>query len=449
MAIADNHDRPQTAGGEGTGRETMLKTLIQNGRVIDPSQDIDRVTNLLIEEGRIAAIDVDPQADMKMIDATGKLVVPGLIDLHVQIREPGFEEDETIESAAYAALAGGFTSIAAISETNPPVDSAAAVTFLGRQASEADHCNVFPVACVSSERQGEEMAEIGILHSAGAIAFSDGQRPVSNPELLRRALEYTLMFGRPVLNRPEMVELSRDGVMHDGSVSTVLGLAPMPAEAEDVMAARDIRICEATGGKLHLLAISCSGTVDILRRAKDRRVGVTASICAYQFALTDAAMRGFHTSLKLNPPLRSQDHIDACIAGLKDGTIDVIASGHAPRSSEKKMCAITEAPFGMVGLETALGLVSTHLVHAGHVDWPTIVRAMSTNVAKVLGVEKGTLQPGADADVTIIDPAARWTVDTSNFRSKSFNSPFGGVELTGRAVETIVGGVTKFRYDGN
>ncbi|MFN3148630.1 dihydroorotase [Bremerella sp.] len=425
----------------------MLKTLIQNGRVIDPSQDIDRVTNLLIEEGRIAAIDVEPQADMKVIDATGKLVVPGLIDLHVQIREPGFEEDETIESAAYAALAGGFTSIAAISETNPPVDSAAAVTYLGRQASEADHCNVFPVACVSSGRQGEEMAEIGILHNAGAIAFSDGQRPVSNPELLRRALEYTLMFGRPVLNRPEMVELSRDGVMHDGSVSTVLGLAPMPAEAEDVMAARDIRICEATGGKLHLLAISCSGTVDILRRAKVRNVGVTASICAYQFALTDAAMRGFHTSLKLNPPLRSRDHIDACITGLIDGTIDVIASGHAPRSSEKKMCAITEAPFGMVGLETALGLVSTHLVHAGHVEWPTVIRAMSTNVAKVLGVEKGTLKPGADADVTLIDPDAKWTVDPSKFRSRSFNSPFGGVELTGRAVETIVGGVTKFRYD--
>lgn len=425
----------------------MLKTLIQNGRVIDPSQEIDRVTNLLIEEGRIAAIDVEPQADMKVIDATGKLVVPGLIDLHVQIREPGFEEDETIESAAFAALAGGFTSIAAISETNPPVDSAAAVTYLGRQASEADHCNVFPVACVSSGRQGDEMAEIGILHNAGAIAFSDGQRPVSNPELLRRALEYTLMFGRPVLNRPEMVELSRDGVMHDGSVSTVLGLAPMPAEAEDVMAARDIRICEATGGKLHLLAISCSGTVDILRRAKVRNVGVTASICAYQFALTDAAMRGFHTSLKLNPPLRSRDHIDACIAGLNDGTIDVIASGHAPRSSEKKMCAITEAPFGMVGLETALGLVSTHLVHAGHVEWPTVIRAMSTNVAKVLGVEKGTLKPGADADVTLIDPDAKWTVDPSKFRSRSFNSPFGGVELTGRAVETIVGGVTKFRYD--
>ncbi|MEW4564317.1 dihydroorotase [Bremerella sp. JC770] len=427
----------------------MLKTLIQNGRVIDPSQNIDRVTNLLIEEGRIGGIDVEPQSDMKVIDAAGKLVVPGLIDLHVQIREPGFEEDETIESAAYAALAGGFTSIAALSETNPPVDSAAAVTYLGRQASEADHCNVFPVACVSSGRQGEEMAEIGILHNAGAIAFSDGQRPVSNPELLRRALEYTLMFNRPVLNRPEMVELSRDGVMHDGSVSTVLGLAPMPAEAEDVMAARDIRICEATGGKLHLLAISCSGTVDILRRAKVRDVGVTASICAYQFALTDAAMRGFHTSLKLNPPLRSQDHIDACIAGLKDGTIDVIASGHAPRSSEKKMCAITEAPFGMVGLETALGLVSTHLVHAGHVDWPTVIRAMSTNVAQVLGVAKGTLQPGADADVTLIDPDAKWTVHPSSFRSKSFNSPFGGVELTGRAVETIVGGVTKFRYDGD
>ncbi|RCS41067.1 dihydroorotase [Bremerella cremea] len=426
----------------------MPRTLILNGRVIDPSQGIDRITNLLIDEGRIGAIDVDANTSAaRVIDASGKLVVPGLIDLNVQIREPGFEEDETIESAAFAALAGGFTSIAAISETNPPVDSAAAVTYLGRQATDADHCNVYPVACVSSGRQGEEMAEIGILNNAGAIAFSDGQRPVSNPELLRRALEYTLMFNRPVLNRPEMVELSRDGVMHDGKVSTVLGLAPMPTEAEDVMAARDIRICEATGGKLHLLGISCSGTVEILRRAKMRSVGVTASICAYQFAETDEAMRDFHTSFKLNPPLRSADHIKACIAGLKDGTIDVIASGHAPRSSEKKMCAITEAPFGMVGLETALGLVSTHLVAAGHLDWSTVIKAMSFNAAQVLGLAKGTLQVGADADITIIDPQHRWTVDTTDYRSKSFNCPFHGVELIGRAVETIVGGVSKFRYD--
>ena len=427
----------------------MSRLWITGGRVIDPSQSLDRVTNVLIEDGRVVSLEGDASPADRVIDATGKLVVPGLIDLHVQIREPGFEEDETIESAALAALAGGFTSIAAISETNPPVDSAAAVTYIGHQASEANHANVYAIACVSNGRQGEELAEIGILNNAGAIAFCDGQRPVSNPELLRRALEYTQMFGRPVLNRPEMVELSRDGVMHDGTISTVLGLAPMPAEAEDVMAARDIRICEATGGRLHLLAISCSGTVEMLRRAKDRKVGVTASICAYQFALTDEAMRGFHTSLKLNPPLRSQDHTDACIAGLKDGTIDVIASGHAPRSSEKKMCAITEAPFGMVGLETALGLVSTHLVHAGHLDWPAVVRAMSCNPARVLGIEKGTLRPGADGDVTIIAPEHEWTVDIGQFRSKSSNSPFHGTKLKGRAVETIVGGVSKFRYDGS
>lgn len=425
----------------------MSRLLIQNGRVIDPTQGLDRITGVLIEQGRIVSLDAGAGGVDQVIDATGCLVVPGLIDLHVQLREPGYEEDETIESAARAALAGGFTSIAAISETNPPVDTAAAVTYLGRQATEADQCHVYPVACVSSGRQGKELAEIGILHSAGAVAFSDGQRPVSNPELLRRALEYTQMFGRPVLNRPEMVELSRDGVMHDGSISTVLGLPPMPAEAEDVMAARDIRICEATGGRLHLLAISCSGTVEMLRRAKQRKVGVTASICAYQFAATDQAMRGFHTSFKVNPPLRSAEHVEACIEGLKDGTIDVIASGHAPRSSEKKMGAITEAPFGMVGLETALGLVGTHLVQAGHLDWPAIVQAMASNPAKVLGIDKGTLQVGADADVTIIDPARQWTVDTRSFRSKSSNCPFHGQTLTGRVMETIVGGVSKFRYD--
>jgi len=423
----------------------MSSIQIRNGRVIDPTQQIDRIANVLIRDGRIAAIDDFEHDADEVIDAVGLLVTPGLIDLHVQVREPGFEEDETIQSVAAAALAGGFTSIAAISETEPPVDSAASVNYLARQAAEVSLANVFVIACVSSGRQGEELAEIGILNDAGAVAFSDGERPVSNPELLRRALEYTQMFARRVLNRPEMVELSRDGVMHDGSVSTVLGLIPMPAEAEDVMAARDIRICEATGGRLHLLGISCSGTVEILRRAKIRKVGVTSSICAYQFAFTDEAMRGFDTSLKLNPPLRSQEHVYACIAALRDGTIDVISSGHAPRATEKKMSPLNDAPFGMVALESALGVVSTYLVHAGHVDWPTAVKAMSAAPAQVLRLNKGHLKIDADADVTLIDPDRTWTVDAAAYRSKSSNCPFHGQELRGRAVMTLVDGVVKYR----
>ncbi|MEX0793493.1 MAG: dihydroorotase, partial [Pirellulaceae bacterium] len=372
----------------------MPSLLIRNGRVIDPSQNFDQVANLRVEDGLVVSIGPEDAPADQVIEAAGLLVTPGLIDMHVQVREPGHEEDETIESAASAALAGGFTSIAVISETQPPVDTAAAVTFLERQASQADRCRVLPIACVSSQRQGEELAEIGTLVRAGAVAFSDGERPVSNPELLRRAFEYAQMFDKPVLNRSEMVELSRDGVMHEGLISTILGLAPMPAEAEDVMAARDIRICEATGGRLHLLAISCSGTVEILRRAKDRGVHVTASICAYHFALTDEAMRSFDTNLKLNPPLRSLEHQQACVTGLLDGTIDVIASGHAPRASEKKMCAITEAPFGMTGLETALGLAATHLVHTSKLTWGQLIEKMSCNPAQVLGIEGGSLAPG-------------------------------------------------------
>lgn len=425
----------------------MPSLLIRNGRVIDPSQNLDQVANLRIEHGRVVSIGAEDAPADQVIDATGLLVTPGLIDMHVQVREPGHEEDETIESAAAAALVGGFTSIAVISETQPPVDTAAAVTFLERQATQADLCRVLPIACVSSQRQGEELAEIGTLVRAGAVAFSDGERPVSNPELLRRAFEYAQMFDKPVLNRSEMVELSRDGVMHEGLVSTILGLAPMPAEAEDVMAARDIRICEATGGRLHLLAISCSGTVDILRRAKDRGVHVTASICAYHFALTDEAMRSFDTNLKLNPPLRSLDHQQACVAGLSDGTIDVIASGHAPRASEKKMCAITEAPFGMTGLETALGLAATHLVHAGKLSWGQLIEKMSCNPAQVLGIEGGSLAPGKVADVTLIDPDKSWTVDPAKFLSHGANCPWTGTELQGLAVAAIVGGVVKFRYD--
>jgi len=425
----------------------MPSLLIRNGRVLDPSQNLDQVANLRIEHGRVVSIGAEDAPADQVIDATGLLVTPGLIDMHVQVREPGHEEDETIESAAAAALAGGFTSIAVISETQPPVDTAAAVTFLERQATQADLCRVLPIACVSSQRKGEELAEIGTLVRAGAVAFSDGERPVSNPELLRRAFEYAQMFDKPVLNRSEMVELSRDGVMHEGLVSTILGLAPMPAEAEDVMAARDIRICEATGGRLHLLAISCSGTVDILRRAKDRGVNVSASICAYHFALTDEAMRSFDTNLKLNPPLRSLEHQQACVAGLLDGTIDVIASGHAPRASEKKMCAITEAPFGMTGLETSLGLAATHLVHTGKLTWGQLIEKMSCNPAQVLGIEGGSLAPGKVADVTLIDPEKTWTVDPTKFLSHGANCPWTGTQLTGLAVTAIVGGVVKFRYD--
>jgi dihydroorotase len=395
----------------------MTSLLIQNGRVVDPSQEMDRVTNLLVVDGRIAAYDAKPTGQETAIDAKGKIVAPGLIDMHVHLREPGFEEDETIETGAAAALAGGFTSIACMPNTDPPIDTQGAVEFARDRAERADRCNVFVTACVSKNREGKELAEIGQLVEAGAVAFTDDGAPVGDAELMRRAFEYCLMFDKPVLNHTEVRELTQNGVMHEGLVSLVLGLAGMPAAAEDVMTSRDIALAEATGGRLHIMHVSTSNSVDALRRAKSR----------------------------MNPPLRGREHVEAVIAGLIDGTIDVIASDHAPHAKEKKMQELDQAPFGIVGLETSLALVITKLIEPGYLDWPTAIRKMSLNPARVLGINKGTLQIGADADVTIIDPKVRWTVDPTKFHSKSANTPFAGWELTGRADTVIVGGRVKFK----
>jgi dihydroorotase len=418
--------------------------LIKNGRVIDPSQKMDRLTNVFIQSGRIAAYDVPENGQDIVIDATNKIVAPGLIDTHVELREPGCEEDETIETGTQAALWGGFTSIACNANTDPPIDTQASVEFVRQKAARAGNCNVYVVACVSKNRAGEELSEIGSLVESGAVAFSDADRPIGNAELLRRALEYCLMFDKPILNHPETPELSRGGVMHEGTISMVLGLSGMPEEAEDVATARDVRLAEATKGRLHLLNISSVGSIDILRRAKSRGVEVTAGICPQHFTLTDELLRRFDTNCKLNPPLRSSEHVAACVDGLVDGTIDVIASGHTPRASEKKMLDLDLAPFGMVGLETTLSLVITKLIEPGHLDWTTALEKMSVNPARVLGIEKGTLQIDADADVTIIDPTIEWKVDSSRFRSRSSNTPLDGATLKGRASHVIVGGELKF-----
>lgn len=418
----------------------MPRLLITSGRVIDPSQNLDRVTNLLIEHGKIAAYDVLPRGDEQIIDASGKIVAPGLVDIHTELREPGCEEDETIETGTAAAIAGGYTSIACMPETEPPIDTPAAVEFVRQKAARAKNCNVFVIACISKDREGKELAEIGSLVEAGAVGFSDGSRPVQNAELLRRALEYCLMFDKPILNHPEVLELARGGVMHEGRTSLVLGLAGLPAEAEDVMTSRDIRLAESTGGRLHLSNISTTGSVDILRRVRQRGVNLTCSIAAANFALLDESLREFDAHCKLSPPLRSRGHLESCLAGLKDGTIDVIASGHTPRASEKKMQDIDLAPFGMVSLETTLSLVITHLIRPGHLDWPSALAKLSTNPARTLSLLKGILTIGSDADVIIIDPAALWTVVPKQFKSKSTNTPLAGKELFGRVERVIVGG---------
>lgn len=421
----------------------MAKILITGGRVIDPSQGMDRVTNLLIEDSRIAGYDVAQNGQDTIIDAAGKIVSPGLIDMHVHLREPGREEDETILTGTAAAINGGFTSIACIPNTEPPIDTQAAVEFIQHQAARADNCNVYVVACVSRNREGKELAELGQLFEAGAVAFSDDGAPVYDAELMRRACEYCLMFDKPILNHAEVRELTHGGVMHEGLVSLVLGLPGMPAVAEDVMTARDIALSDATGGRVHIMHVSSAGSVDLIRRAKGRKVRVTTEVCPHHFTLTDEELRQFDSNYKMSPPLRSKKHVDSCIAGLVDGTIDVICTDHAPHALEKKQRELDQAPFGIVGLETALGLVVTQLIEPGHLDWPAALAKMTINPAKILGINKGTLAIGADADVTIIDPSASWTVDPTKFKSKSGNSPFGGWKLRGRADTVIVGGKIK------
>ena len=423
----------------------MSETLIRNGRIVDPSQRLDRVGDLLIRGQEIVGIDVAASPDAEIIDATDQIVSPGLIDINTQVQEPGWEEDETIESGTAAALAGGFATIACGPNTDPAIDSQASVEFVQHQAALADNCNVVVLACVSKNRDGEELAELGTLHNAGAVGFTDAGRPIHNADLMRRALQYSKMFDHPVLNHPEVLELNQDGVMHEGLVSTVLGLRPMPTESEDVMTARDVRLAEATGARLHLLNISSGGSVDLLRRAKELGIRITAGITAHHFSLTDEMLRSFDSNCKVNPPLRSAQHVKQCVEGLEDDTLDVICSGHSPRAHEKKIHELDRAPFGINSLETTLGLVVKYLIEPGHLTWLKAIEKMAWRPAQILNLRtKGSLACGADADVTLIDPTVRWKVDPLQFRSKSRNTPLAGHELVARANTVIVGGRIKF-----
>jgi len=429
----------------------MATLLIRGGRVVDPAQGIDGVHDVLVRDGLVAAVGHEGaqpvgRAD-ETIDAAGLVVCPGLVDMHVHLREPGREEDETIETGTRAALAGGFTSVACIPNTEPPIDSQSTVEFIHQKAARADTCNVFVVGCVSRNREGKELADIGQLVEAGAVAFSDDGAPVYDAELMRRALEYCRMFDKPILAHEEVLELSRGGVMHEGLVSLVLGLTGMPAAAEEVMIGRDVALAEVTGGRLHVMHVSTAGGVALIRAAKARGAHVTAEACPHHFTLTDERLRGFDANFKMSPPLRTADDVEAIIAGLADGTLDCIATDHAPHAREKKMLEIDRAPMGILGLETAVGLCVTRLVNTGRLGWPRLVEALSTAPARILGINRGTLRPGAIADVTLIDPQRTWQVDVARFSSKSVNSPFHGWTLAGRPVATIVAGRVKYRLD--
>jgi dihydroorotase len=430
----------------------MATLLIRGGRVIDPAQGIDRVDDVLVRDGLIVSVGHaggQPlgRAD-ETLDAAGLIVAPGLVDMHVHLREPGREEDETIETGTRAALAGGFTSVACIPNTEPPIDTQAAVEFIHQKAARADTCNVFVVACVSRGREGKELADIGQLVEAGAVAFSDDGAPVYDAELMRRAFEYCRMFDKPVLAHEEVLELSRGGVMHEGLVSLLLGLTGMPAAAEEVMIGRDIALSEVTGGRLHAMHVSTAGGVALIRDAKRRGLRVTAEACPHHFTLTDECLRGFDANCKMSPPLRTAADVEAIVAGIADGTIDCIATDHAPHAREKKMLELDRAPFGILGLETAVGLAVTRLIVPGRIGWPRLIEALSTLPARILGLNRGSLRPGAAADITLIDPDISWRVDVRRFQSKSVNSPFDGWTLQGRAVATIVGGRIKYRLGG-
>ena len=421
---------------------TILRII--NGRLIDPSQGLDQVADLWIRGEEIAGI--GPRADlqaMHTLDAAGMIVCPGLIDMHVHLREPGQEEDETIATGAAAAIRGGITSIACMPNTDPPIDHQAAAEFVYLQAERAGSANVFPIGCITKGRKGAELAEIGGLVEGGAVAFTDDDVPVVSAEIMRRALEYCRMFDRPVLSHAEDLELTRGGIMHEGIESMRLGLRGMPSAAEEVMIHRDIELAYLTGGRLHFLHVSTAGSVELIRRAKEKGVRVTAATCPQYCFLTDKCLHSFDSNYKLNPPLRTEADVRAIIAGLKDGTLDVLASDHSPHAPEKKLRELDQAPFGIVGLETLLPICITALIEPGHLTWSQLIEKLTVRPATILGIDRGTLKPGADADVTIIDPAIEWTIDVAKFASKSRNSPFGGQKVRGRAHAVIVGGEIK------
>jgi dihydroorotase len=417
----------------------MSRCVIRGGRVIDPASDRDAVGDVWLADGVIVSGPLEGDLDDEW-DAAGKIVCPGLIETQATLQEPGWDDDETIASGTAAAVAGGVTSVACLPETQPVVDNRAAVEFIRQQAERHGACHVFPLGAVTKNRQGEELAEIGQLVEGGAVALSDGKRPVANAEVMRRGLEYARMFGRRIFHHPQVPELVAGGVMHEGLYSTLLGLGGMPAEAEEILVARDVALAEMTGGSLHLMTISTAASVDIVRRAQQRGVDVTASVTPHHLVLTDAELQTFDSNCKVDPPLRTREHIEALVEGLVDGTIEVICSDHRPVPSQEKDLELDVAPFGIVGLETLLPLCVRALIDSERLDWPALIALLTSGPARVLGIETGSLAAGRVADVIVIDPDVEWTIDPSKFRSRCSNSPFGGWQVRGRVESVFVDG---------
>ena len=432
-----------------------MRLLIKNGYVIDPGQGTNTGKNLFIEDGRVVGLmsysDNVPEG-VEVIDATGLIISPGFIDMHVHLREPGQEYKETIASGAGAAVAGGFTTICAMPNTDPINDNAAVSRFIIEQAERAKLADVLPIGAITKDSEGTELAEIGEMKNAGIVAVSDDGRPVPTAGMMRRAMEYASGFDLPIIDHCEDRSLARGGVMHEGHWSLVLGLRGTPAAAEEVDAIRDCALAEVTGARLHLAHVSARGAMEAVRRAKQKGLAVTCEVAPHHWTLTDEAVAGgenalpYDTNTKMSPPLRSRDHVEAILEGLRDGTVDAIASDHAPHHADEKALEFDQAPFGIIGLETSVGL-AMDLVKQGVISLERLVELYATNPARVLNLnDRGTFRAGARADVTIIDSQTSWTYVVAQSKSKSRNSPFDGRRMTGAAVATIVAGRTVFLH---
>ncbi|HXF39261.1 MAG TPA: dihydroorotase [Blastocatellia bacterium] len=422
-----------------------MRLLIKGGRIIDPSQQMDRTADLLIEDGLVKSIDDSISIEgVEIFDASGLIVAPGFIDLHVHLREPGDEYKETIASGVAAAVAGGFTSICTMPNTTPVNDNASVTRFIIDKAREAGLARVFPIGAITRESKGEELAEMAEMKEAGAIAVSDDGRPVMNNQVMRHAMEYARDHGLVVVDHCQDLNLAAGGVMHEGRHSTLLGLRGMSSAAEESHVARDIMLSELTGARIHIAHLSTAGSVELVRRAKQKGVAVTCEVTPHHLALTDAAVVGFDTNTKMSPPLRSEQDRLALIEGILDRTIDAIATDHAPHHADEKMLDYDHAPSGVAGLETALGVALSVLNQSHAVPLPRVIEMLTIGPARAFSLRGGTLAAGSLADITVFDPASEWSVDPQRFKSKSRNTPFAGWKLAGRVVVTLVEGKRVF-----
>ena len=431
-----------------------MTLVIKNGRVIDPVNSLDEPKDILVHKGIIKAIEspgsisFDAGEKPSVIDAKGCVVCPGLIDMHVHFREPGFEYKETITSGCQSAAAGGFTSVAVMPNTNPVNDTRAVTEHILALARTEGIINVYPIAAITQKLEGERLSEMGDLKNAGAIAFSDDGRPVMNNELMRRAFEYSKMFELPLIQHSEMLDLTEGGCMNEGMVSTELGLKGMPAEAEDIMVYRDIALLEKTGGRLHVAHISSKNSVDLVRQAKSKGLPVTCEVAPHHFTLTDEAVRGYDTNTKMSPPLRAIEDVEAIKEGLRDGTIDIIATDHAPHDITDKQVEYQNACFGIVGLETALPL-SLKLVDEKILSMGDVIKKLTSTPADIFNLKAGNLSLGNEADILIFNPSLEYCIDISKFHSKSKNSPFDGWKVKGKVLHTLVKGKTAYSVNDN